>query len=356
MDKKTAIFLLISFLFVIVVFSQDLTKIKTRLMVDTIGFASKPEHMDEFLKRVEQMNNGYIKSFESWKVAISPHDDYTYVGSLYPELLSNVRAKTIIIFGVCHKARFFNLENKIIFDSYTNWKMPYYNIKTSGLREEIISGLPNDIYIIHDSIQALEHSVEAIVPFLQFYNMRVEIISILVPYMDFSKTNEIAESLAGAIFSVTGKKGMEWGKDFAIVISSDAVHYGDEDWEGKNYAPYGADTNGYQKAVEYEYEIINNCLTGNLEKEKIKKFINYTVDENNYKDYKWTWCGRYSIPLGLMTSYYLQDLCKTNLTGSLVGYATSLDHPHIPVIDFGMGTTALANIHHWVGYPAIGFK
>ena len=84
--------------------------------------------------------------------------------------------------------------------------------------------------------------------------------------------------------------------------------------------------------------------------------MGYTIDDNNFKDYKWTWRGRYSVPFGLLTSFYLQKLFDIKLTGTLVGYATSLDHPHIPVSDIGMGVTAPANIRHWVGYPAIGYK
>jgi predicted class III extradiol MEMO1 family dioxygenase len=174
--------------------------------------------------------------------------------------------------------------------------------------------------------------------------------------MSLDKMKEISGILAGAVFSVTQKNNLEWGEDFSFIISSDAVHYGDEDWGGNNYAPFGADSAGYKKAVAYEYEIINNCLIGNLLPEKSEKFISYTVDENNYKEYKWTWCGRYSIPFGLLTSYYLQNLNDIKLTGSLVGYSTSIDNPQIPVTDIGMGTTAPANIRHWVGYTAVGYK
>jgi MEMO1 family protein len=345
-------------------FSQNKNN-KIRQMIDTIGFASKPGQMDEFIKRAYNTLRDYqyclqntpgVESPLHWKVAISPHDDYTYVGYLYPCLLSNISVKTIILLGVCHKAKLFNLENKIIFDTYSNWKMPYGNVRVSRIREEIISGLPLDSYIIHDSIQALEHSVEAIIPFLQYYNRGVEIVSILIPYMSYDKMDEIAEPLAGAIKTAVEKNRMEWGRDFAIVISSDAVHYGDEDWGGKNFALYGTDSIGYSKAVEHEYEIINSSLVGNIQKEKIKKFIGYTVDEKNFKEYKWTWCGRYSVPFGLLTSFYLQKLFNLELTGSLVGYATSLDYPPVPVTDIGMGITAPANIHHWVGYAAIGYK
>jgi MEMO1 family protein len=359
MKKILYLFILI-FLLSNISFSQD----KTRKPVDTIGFASKPGQMDEFMNIAEHQS-GYVinrpdisavDDNTGWKVAISPHDDYTYVGYVYPALLSRVSAKTVILIGVCHKAKLFNLENKIIFDSYSNWKMPYGNIPVSNLREEIISRLPKDSYIIYDSVQALEHSVEAIIPFLQYYNRDVEIVSILIPYMSYDKMNEIAEPLARAVFAAVVKKDLKWGKDFSVVISSDAVHYGDEDWGGKNFAYYGADSSGYIKAVSHEFEIINSCLTENVRTDKIKKFIDYTVDENNFREYKWTWCGRYSVPFGLLTAYYLQDLYNIKLSGSLLQYATSLDHPHIPVTDIGMGVTAPANIHHWVGYPAVGFK
>lgn len=352
--KKILLLILVMFFIVSNLFSQN----KTRNPVDSIGFATKPEQMDEFMKRVSLQNEGEMNKLkpEEWKVAISPHDDYTYVGALYPALLSGIKAKTIILIGVCHKAKVFNLENKIIFDTYANWKMPYGNVPVSSLREEIISKLPENSYIVHDSMMALEHSTEAIVPFLQYYNRDVEIVSILVPYMPFNRMKEIAKPLAESIYSAVEKNKMQWGKDYAIVISTDAVHYGDEDWGGKNYAPYGADTAGYQKAVEHEYDIINNCLTEKISPDKVKKFFDFTVDEKDYHNYKWTWCGRYSVPFGLLTSYYLQDLYKINLTGTNVGYATSLDHPHILVSDIGMGITAPANIHHWVGYPAVGYK
>ena len=348
---------IIIFIFILTIFYFNTTfsqETRIRKPIDTIGFASKPGQMDMFMSRV--MNFSLSEADAPYKTVISPHDDYAYVGYVYPELLSNIRANTIILFGVCHKAKLFNLENKIIFDTYTHWQMPYGNVKISSLREDIIANLPPDTYIIHDSIQALEHSVEAIVPFLQYNNRNVEIISILVPYMPYEKMNEIAEPLAKSIFSAVKKYNMNWGNEFAMVISSDAVHYGDEDWGGKNYAPFGADSVGYKKAIAYERDIITTCLIDKIEPNKINKFISFTVDENNYKEYKWTWCGRYSVPFGLFTSFYLQKYFNCELIGEFVDYATSLDHPHVPVLDLGMGVTAPANIRHWVGYSAIGYK
>ena len=78
-------------------------------------------------------------------------------------------------------------------------------------------------------------------------------------------------------------KQLNWGKDIAFAISSDAVHYGDEDWGGSNYAPYGVDSSGYKLAVEHEFEIIDQCLIDEINEDKIKKFISYTIDEHDYK-------------------------------------------------------------------------
>ncbi len=338
---------------------------RMRGWVDTVGFAHLSRQMDSVMQRIRSsqrlllnraLTKANITTRDRWKVVVSPHDDYSYVGYLYPAILANVKTSTVILFGVAHKARKLNLENQIIFDSYEKWHAPYGPIPVSPLREEIMARLPKDIFQVNDRMQGMEHSVEALLPFLQYFNRRIQIVSILVPYMSYDRMEAIAKPLATAIREVTRSHGMAWGKDFALVISTDAVHYGDQDWGGKNFAYYGADSAGYRQAVRHEFEIINTCLTGQLQAEKIKRFTQYTVKSDDYKAYKWTWCGRYSVPLGLLTAHYLQNPEKEPLKGVLVGYATSIDHPHLPVDDLNMGVTAPATIRHWVGYAAIGYK
>jgi len=334
--------------------------------VDTVGFASHAWQMDSLVQRINRQYAGIMDSLREqagidnntrWRVAITPHDDYSYVGPLYPVVLKPVKAKTVFMFGVAHKARQFGLENKLVFDSFPYWKTPYGNVKISELRGELIQLLPEDIYLVSDTLQAVEHSLEAIIPFLQYFDSSVQFVPILVPYMNYERLDSIAETLATALAKLAKKKNMDWGQDFAIVISTDAVHYGDEDWGGQNYAPYGADSAGYKQAVQHEYEIINNCLRGKLSTEKIRKFMQYTVKEEDYKDYKWTWCGRYSVPLGLLTAYYLhQDLGDKPLEGRLAGYFTSIGLAPVPVKDIGMGVTAPAKLRHWVGYAGVGYR
>ncbi len=347
--------------------SQEIHSIGKDLrgLADTIGFARFSWQMDTIFSRINLQYADSIKAIEktnklnektTFKVLVSPHDDYTYASYMYPLGNKHIKTKTIFLIGVGHKARYFNLDNKIVFDSFKYWRGPYGKIPVSGYREIIMKNIPKKEYLISDTMQAVEHSIEAILPFLQHYNPDMEIVPIIVPYMTWKMMKQISSSLAKSIFSLADSLKWKWGKDYAIVISTDAVHYGDQDWGGDNLAFYGADSTGYQKAVAHEHEIIDECFTGELTEQKLLKFNLLTVAPDDYKKYRWTWCGRYSVPFGLLTAIYLNELYgKKPLKNTLTHYCNSIDHPHSKVDDIGMGQTAPANIHHWVGYAVIGY-
>lgn len=331
-------------------------------MVDTVGFAHEGWQVDSVVNRIERTYAGNLSSIKfdpttEWRVAICPHDDYTYASWQYSALLKNLKAKTVIIFGVAHKAKLLNVSDQLVFDSYTHWHGPYSNIKVASLREELIQGMPNGTFQVNDSLQKVEHSVESMLPFIQYYNKDVEIVSILVPFMSFERMSEIAKSLSAVIQESMKKHNLKWGRDIALLITTDAVHYGDEDWGGKNMAPFGVDSTGYNSAIKHEQGIIDSCLAGDPNLEKVKRFIGLTVQPNDYREYKWTWCGRYTIPFGLITAINLQQsTCSKPLEGQFIDYSTSIDHQPLKVDDLGMGKTAKASLRHWVGYASVGYK
>ncbi|MDI3526052.1 MAG: hypothetical protein PWR03_235 [Tenuifilum sp.] len=330
---------------------------QVRFPVDTIGFATKDYQVDSILNRISRIQGDFLESAPNIKesrLAICPHDDHTYVGWLYPATLRNITAKTVILFGVAHKAMRYGLQDKLVFESFDSWKGPFGNIKISKLRNQIYKLLPQNDAIKHDSMHIVEHSIESMLPFLQKQNRDIEIVPILVPYMSMERIEVLAEKLARALDVTFKKEGLSWGSDVAIVVTTDAVHYGDMDWGGKNYAPFGADSAGYKKAKALELEILNTTLVGDLSPEMVRNFYSYTVDSSNYMEYKWTWCGRYSIPFALLTALNLNKLQNGQaLVGVPVGYSTSIENTQIPVEDLGMGHTAPANIRHWVGYAAV---
>jgi AmmeMemoRadiSam system protein B len=363
MKKQILYLLLVPVMFATLQSCKNMTQ-KTKIrshLVDTVGFAQYGWQVDSIFNRIKEYQGDQLKNSTRYlskkptKAVLSPHDDYSYVGYLYPATLEQIKAKTVIIFGVAHKAKQLNLENRIIFDSYDYWKGPFGNVKVSGLREKIMDNLPKGLYQVNDSMQAIEHSVEAMIPWLQYFNRKVQIISILVPYMSFDRMKAIAKPLAEAIKKATASENMTWGKDYAFILSSDAVHYGDEDWGGQNFAFYGTADTSYAQAKGHELEVMHT-ISGHISEEMIHKFCELTVDSKDYKKYKWTWCGRYSVPLGLLTINTLNEiLYGESLHGQVIGYSTSIERNPIPVKDLDMGVTAPAYNHHWVGYAAIKY-
>lgn len=336
-----------------------------RGLADPVGFAHRAGQMDAVMRRIEEgeagrlrdalLANSGIARDQAWRLAIAPHDDYAYASFMYPLALANVKAPTVIVFGVAHKARAFNIENRVVFDGFTHWHGPYGRVRVSALRESIVGGLDPEAYVVHDELQAAEHSVEAKVPFLQHFNREVELVSILVPAMPHSRMQALAPQVARAIAAAT--RGRRWGQDFAIVISTDAVHYGDQDWGGRDFARYGAHAEGHRQAIAHESTILADCLAGTLAPSRAALFSSYTVRDDDYREYKWTWCGRYSVPFGMLAAWHLQQqLGAAPLEGNVLGYTTSIDTPRLEVGDLdGMGVTAPANLRHWVGYAAVGY-
>lgn len=335
---------------------------QTRPVRDTVGYAHLAWQMDSLLNRLpialaDGGEDAPAPDTAAWRAAVFPHDDYAYAGEVYTYPLKKLRANTVVLFGVAHQARRFNLGNKLVFGSFTHWQAPYGPLPVSALRDELLKQMDSSLFVIHDSMMMIEHSLEALLPFLQSKHSNLEIVPILVPYMSFEKMRQISRVLAKNLNEILNKHHYRWGRDVALAISNDCVHYGDDGWGGKNYAPFGVDKAGYRQAVEHDLTIIRECLSEQIDTVKIRKFTRYTVEESDFRKYRWTWCGRYSLPLGLLTGYYLAELRKEKpLSGVLLKYGTSIEKPALNVSDLGMGVTAPATLRHWVGYAGIGFK
>lgn len=326
-----------------------------RNQVDTVGFAKYAWQMQSLVARIPQIDKAPVA--ETYKAAICPHDDYSYVGGLYTKTLAGIKAKTIILIGVAHKAKVFGLENKLVFDSFDEWKCADGNIKVSALRGKLLKKLSPETYIVHDSLMRVEHSLEAITPFLQRNISHVEILPILVPQMTFENMEMFSSEMAQKIFELMKEEHLSFGKDVAVVISNDALHYGDEDWGGSNMAPFGTDDAGTAKAVAKDLKIIDDCFKGETNDSKIRQFYNYTVKEDNFREYSWTWCGRYSVPFGMLFADKLNHLFYAkSLVSEFADYRSSIRNPHIKVSDLRMGTTAPANQRHWVSYVGVAFR
>jgi AmmeMemoRadiSam system protein B len=338
-----------------------------RGQMDVVGFASTAVQMNAVRAQCDSLAAprlaeiraaGLLPADAVLASGVCPHDDYYYAGRFYSLLLPHVRARTVIVFGVFHKARLFDCRDRLVFDSYEEWHGPYGPVAVSPVREEILARLPREDFVVDNDMQMVEHSVEAIVPFLQAYSRDVEIVSILVPHMDWKTIDRLAGDLAGTLAVIAKERGWLLGRDVCVISSCDAVHYGDSGWGGKNFADFGTDARGYQAAVERDIGITEDCLAGRVEPAKLCDFLYRCVKGDDVTDYAIPWCGRFSVPLGLSVASRLSMALESRpLNGVILDYGTSVSEASIEVDGLGgMGVTAPNNLRHWVGYAAIAYR
>jgi AmmeMemoRadiSam system protein B len=264
----------------------------------------------------------------------------------------------VIVFGVFHRARLFDCRDRLVFDSFAEWHGPYGPVRVSPVRDEILRGLPEGDYLVDNDMQMVEHSVEALIPFLQAYNREVEIVSILVPYMDWDTIDRLATRFSDVLAKIAKDRGWKLGRDICLISSCDAVHYGDSGWGGKNYAEFGTDAAGYGAAVERDRRLAGDYLSGPVDRSKLRDFLYRCVDPGDVTDYEITWCGRFSVPFGLNVASRVAEKTESrSLEGALFDYGTSVSEASLDVEGLGrLGATAPNNLHHWVGYAAIGYR
>ena len=341
--------------------SSKLTNARIRALKDTVGFSFNKEQIQAVIELSEKLEQLALeknrKKFQNtkWIAGICPHDDHLLAGRVYVHLFQNMNAKRYVIFGVAHKAANWGVQDSLIFDSFDYWQAPYAHVKVTELREEIINLLPKEDYVINNDWQSEEHSVEGIVPFIQHYRRDAEIVSILVPYMNWQRIEKLSQDLADALAKIIQQHNWKLGEDIAFICSNDGDHYGDQDWGGRNLAPFGADETGYLKATQQDSSLIMKNLAGKLTAEKLQDFCHRVWGENDLKEYKIRWCGRFSVPYGLNTVRILMEkLNHSPLDGYFLRYDTSYKLGKLP-LEIGIGTTAPNNIRHWVGYSGIGY-
>lgn len=284
---------------------------------------------------------------------ICAHDDYIYAGRVYRQVLPLVTAKTVILVGVFHKYRKFGAHDVLVFDSYRAWRSPDGDVPVSGIRDEIVNLLPKGDFVRDDVAHDSEHSLEALVFWLRHERPDLQIVPVIVPAMGFQRMQELTDRLATAIATVMTAHHWRLGRDLAVAISSDAVHYGAD----FGYTPYGdGGVEAYVKACEKDRSLLTGPLAGPVTTAKVEQFYSTCVNPEEPSQYRLTWCGRFAIPLGmLMLERTTAALGLPAPVGHPIAYGTSISAPELPVRDVGLGETAQANLYHFVGYPAVAF-
>ncbi len=321
---------------------------------DTVGFCWRANEMDKLISYLEENAKGKYHFTDANLVAgISPHDDFLYAGRVYYPLYPLIKAKEVVIFGVTHgtvRRAMNDPHNVLILDSYEYWHGPYGNVTISPLREKIKKGLLEKFLMVSNKAQRIEHSIEALIPFLQHYNRNVVITPIMVTGMSFSRADSISNSLSKIIEAYIKEKNYKLGKDIFFLISNDANHYG-KDFDN---SPFGLDSAAHKIATENDKRIIKSYIEQKITKDDLLKLTG-EIWHNNNKPIP-LWCGRYPIIMGLLTTEKIaKDLTGKNIYGKLFKYSSTLTEGVLPVKGTYMGLTAPVSTEHWVGFFSAGF-
>lgn len=324
------------------VFSGD-----NRPNVDPIGYPWTTESvqaMVNYLEKEKLYPQIPAQSQNQIIGAIVPHDDYLYSAPTSFPVFQMIHASEVVVFGVTHSRPRKTLQdpqNKIILDTHPAWQGPFGPVHVSPLREHILKNMPAEEVLVSNEGHRQEHSIEAMIPFLQYVNRDVKITPIMVSTMDFPDMDRISNHLSALIAGYMKEHHLVEGRDIFFLISCDATHYGTD----FKTTPYGSTQESHDHGVKEDKRLVSQYLIGELNPSKIRGFCQ---DPSPSRE---AWCGKYSVPFGLLT---MQHTVHTNraipVTGQLIQYADSYSRGALPVTGVGMGITAPFNLNHWVGY------
>ncbi|MGD9489587.1 MAG: AmmeMemoRadiSam system protein B [Calditrichaceae bacterium] len=333
------------------VFSQE-----TRPIRDEIGFCWNGDEMNAFMEFLGQNNiNADSITNQNLIAAVSPHDDYLYAGNVYFPLFSHVRAKEAIVFGVTHgtvRREIADPKNILILDDYKYWQGPYGKVAVSSLRERIKNGMNPKDYLVSNKAHSLEHSIEALIPFLQYFNREIKITPVMVTAMSYEEMDKISDQISQIITEYIKENQLTPGKDIIFLVSSDANHYGAD----FNNTPYGEDAAAHNKATMIDRQIARDIFDGIITKERVNQIPGKLWDNPEKQRIVPLWCGRYPIPFGLLTVIKIMDKEDDKvLTGRVIRYSDTWSEKVLPFKEAQMGITAPFSVNHWVGFLSAGF-
>lgn len=354
-EKKSVYIGVASLLFLVL--ALPLSAGETRPIRDDIGFFWTAGAMDRLLAYLEStLPEDKNTALPPLVAGISAHDDYLYAAQVYYPLYRHFKAKEVVVFGVTHRAikdKIGDPQAKIIFDTYSHWQGPYGPVGVSKLREYLKEKLDKEIFLENNEAHDLEHSIEAQVPFLQYFNREIKITPIMVTGMDFPAMERISAALATAITSYIRENNLAVGKDIFFLISADANHYG-KDFDN---VIYGQDERAHQLGIASDIEIVHTFLTGTISPALIRRFTERLWGKTYLEYNDRYWCGRYSIPFGLLTVGEIMNRLYPgkSLTGQLLRYADTYTDGVLPLKKTGYGITAPFSLKHWVGFFSVAF-
>jgi len=329
------------------------SKAGIRGRIDTTSYTSRPAQMAAAWERA--MLPPAPDSFRAPPASgvagiVCPHDEFDYAGRVYRRVIPLVTARTVIVIGVFHRYYRFGERERWVFDSYRAWSATDGRVPVSSLREGLIRRLRPSDWVRDSVAHDAEHSLEPLVVWLRHTRPDLEIVPILVPGAPFERMRELADHLGDALAAELKARHWTLGKDVAIAVSADAIHYGPD----FKQVTFGSGIDAYRKTVEKDHALLTGPLSGPVTTAKARAMFETFVDPAHPDDYRWTWCGRFSVPFGMLL---MERLGRTHggAIAQPVAYSTSVGWPEVDLRDVGITPGAPCNLYHFVGYPGVAF-
>lgn len=346
--KRTMFLVLLSL--ALAALGQDVRPVR-----DDIGFCWQRPQMERLMTLLAA-EQGADPVADGIVAGISPHDDYLYAGCVYYPLFKNLRTKEAVIFGVTHgtvRKEIGDPKGIVILDEYASWTGLGGPVAISPLRERIKRELEKGDFIVSNRAHSLEHSIEALVPFLQYFNPDMRITPIMVTAMPYERMEELSGRLAAVLAGYITENKLQLGRDIVFLISADANHYGRD----FNNIPYGEDEEAHARGIAEDRRIAGNLTAGTLNEEKVRQLTRELWGATYLDSGGSYWCGKFDIPLGLLTvRKAVRQAAGRNLQGALLRYADTYSGGVLPLHQAGFGITAPFSAKHWVGFFAAGFS
>ena len=330
--------------------AQDVRPIR-----DDVGFCWDSVQMERLVSCLESREE--VKPDRRLVVAgISPHDDYLYAGPVYYPLFRALKTKEVVIFGVTHgtvRKEIGDPQKIIILDEYPHWRGARGEVEVSPLRSYLKTLLPPEAFQTSNNAHRLEHSIEALVPFVQYFNPEIRITPIMVTAMPFEAMDSITDTLSALIAQYVQERHLALGTDIAFLISSDATHYG-ADFQN---VPYGDDVRAHEKGTARDLQLARTYLTGTVSREGIDELTRQLWGKTYSEGTSALWCGRYSVPFGMLAIMKsVHRVTGSDLRGTLLRYSDTYTGGVLPITETGMGLTAPFSLKHWVGFFSVAYS
>jgi len=145
--------------------------------------------------------------------AVLPHAGYLYSGDVVGEVVSRIRVpQRVILLGPNHHGR----GAQVAVSAVDAWATPLGNVTVAAdLRTHLLAEIPQ--LKLDDSAHLQEHSLEVLLPFLQYVQPQLEVVPIALKHPAPAQLIELGTGIARAI--------KNWNEPVLLVASSDMNHF-----------------------------------------------------------------------------------------------------------------------------------